>query len=65
MILSVIQHAGTLSARPRQYGLLTTLMYDAITKLIKASSRNTVPVLVEGWRVVHQPACCLDNIIAS
>lgn len=48
MILSVIQHAGTLSARPRQYGLLTTLMYDAITKLIKASSRNTVPVLVEG-----------------
>lgn len=50
MILSVSRHAGSLSARPRQYRLLTTLMYDAITKLIKASSRNTVAVEVEGWR---------------
>lgn len=43
MILSVIQHAGALSTRRRQQRLLTTLMYDAITKLIKASSRNRIP----------------------
>lgn len=44
MILSVIPHAATLSARPRQYSQRATLIYDAITELIKASSRNTDPV---------------------
>ena len=63
MILSVIQHASALSACPRQYRPLTTLMYDAITKLIKASSRNKVPVEVKAERkggggggAMHQPA---------
>lgn len=78
MILSVIQHAGALSARPRQYRQRATLMYDAITELIKASSRNTDPVVGLGgggvggaeeavWRApVRQAAACrLDSIIAS
>lgn len=62
MILSVIQHAGTLSARPRQYRLLTTLMYDAITELIKASSGNTVPVVVEGWRWCIIPPAVVTSL---
>lgn len=64
MIRSVIQHSGTLSAHPRQYRLLTTLMYDAITKLIKASSGNTFPVVVVVVVLVelevHQSACCIE-----
>lgn len=57
-MLSVIQRAATLSARPRPSGLRSTMMYDAITKLIKASSRNTLPGEEGGQRVedsVHQP----------
>lgn len=50
MILSVIPHAATLSARPRQYSQRATLIYDAITELIKASSRNTDPVQRRGGR---------------
>lgn len=58
MILSVIQHAGALSARPRQYRQRTTLMYDAITELIKASSRNTDPVVGLGGGVVVRRRRC-------
>lgn len=36
MIPSVIQHADGLSACPRQHRLLATLMYDAITTLVKS-----------------------------
>lgn len=57
MILSVIQHAGALSARPRQYRQRATLMYDAITELIKASSRNTDPVVGLGGLVVVRRRC--------
>lgn len=45
----------------------STLMYDAITKLIKASSRNMVPVeaLKEGWRWGRAASTALTSLSPS
>lgn len=68
MILSVIPHAATLSASPRQYSRRATLIYDAITELIKASSRSTDPVQRlggRGGRGIKAPSAALTASSAS
>lgn len=68
----IVRHPAcrSLSARPRQWSPRATLIYDAITQLIKASSRNTDPVQRwvgggGGWEGLRAAACRPDSIIGT